>query len=216
MRCIVTAGPTFEWIDRVRRITNFSTGTLGSGLAGYLSRLGHEVHLLLGEAATCTIPQDVKHITRFSTAASLREILSGLTSAETGAVFHAAAVSDFTLSGVYIRSASGCFQPVAFGKVPSGVPSLWLELKPVPKIIAELRQWFPSATIVGWKYEVDGDRESAIARGLSQIAACATSACVVNGPAYGEGYGLVRGPGSCQHLEDVQELYQELGRLLSR
>ncbi|HYG35630.1 MAG TPA: phosphopantothenoylcysteine decarboxylase, partial [Clostridia bacterium] len=46
MRCIVTAGPTYESLDNVRRLTNFSTGRLGSELVNFLTERGHEVILL--------------------------------------------------------------------------------------------------------------------------------------------------------------------------
>ena len=54
VHCLVTAGPTFEPIDQVRRLTNFSTGRLGSELAACLAAAGHQVTLLLGEQATWT------------------------------------------------------------------------------------------------------------------------------------------------------------------
>ena len=54
MHCIVTAGPTYEPIDQVRRLTNHSTGQLGTGLAKRLAADGHEVTLLRGRAATHT------------------------------------------------------------------------------------------------------------------------------------------------------------------
>ena len=52
MNCIVTAGPTFEPLDDVRRLTNFSTGRLGTELANFLAAHGHQVTLLIGESAT--------------------------------------------------------------------------------------------------------------------------------------------------------------------
>ena len=52
MNCIVTAGPTFEPLDDVRRLTNFSTGRLGTELANFLAARGHKVTLLIGESAT--------------------------------------------------------------------------------------------------------------------------------------------------------------------
>ena len=52
MNCIVTAGPTFEPLDDVRRLTNFSTGKLGTELANFLTARGHKVTLLIGESAT--------------------------------------------------------------------------------------------------------------------------------------------------------------------
>ena len=36
MNCVVTAGPTYEPLDDVRRLTNFSTGKLGSQLGDFL------------------------------------------------------------------------------------------------------------------------------------------------------------------------------------
>ena len=54
MHCIVTAGPTYEPIDQVRRLTNHSTGQLGTGLAKRLAANGHEVTLLRSRSATHT------------------------------------------------------------------------------------------------------------------------------------------------------------------
>ena len=52
MRCIVTAGPTVEPLDAVRRLTNHSTGTLGTQLANHLAGCGHDVLLLRSRTAT--------------------------------------------------------------------------------------------------------------------------------------------------------------------
>jgi phosphopantothenoylcysteine decarboxylase/phosphopantothenate--cysteine ligase len=41
MNCIVTAGPTYEPLDDVRRLTNFSTGRLGTELANFLAARVH-------------------------------------------------------------------------------------------------------------------------------------------------------------------------------
>ena len=78
---------------------------------------------------------------------------------------------------------------------PRGEGTLLAELAPTPKIIAELRQWFPHARLVGWKYEVEGGRAGVIQLAERQITECRTDACVANGPAYGAGFGLVRGGG---------------------
>ena len=52
MNCIVTAGPTIERLDDVRRLTNFSTGRLGTELANFFTARGHKVALLISESAT--------------------------------------------------------------------------------------------------------------------------------------------------------------------
>src|SRR5512139_3284295 len=95
MNCIVTAGPTYEPLDQVRRLTNFSTGRLGSQLAHYLAERGHNVLLLLGEQATWPGPWQGVELRRFSTTADLAANLRKQTAKPVHAIFHAAAVSDF-------------------------------------------------------------------------------------------------------------------------
>jgi len=73
-----------------------------------------------------------------------------------------------------------------------------------------LRDWFPRIRLVGWKYEVDGDRATAVQAAQAQLGACRTDACVANGPAYGEGFGLVTAAGRCTHVEDRAGLFAAL------
>jgi phosphopantothenoylcysteine decarboxylase/phosphopantothenate--cysteine ligase len=49
MRIIVTAGPTREYIDTVRFITNASSGRMGIAIAAAAARAGHDVTLLAGD-----------------------------------------------------------------------------------------------------------------------------------------------------------------------
>jgi phosphopantothenoylcysteine decarboxylase/phosphopantothenate--cysteine ligase len=67
---------------------------------------------------------------------------------------------------------------------------------------------------VGWKFEVQGDRASAIRKAGEQIAECRMDACVANGPAYGDGYGLVRSSGQWEHCETRAGLFGALARLI--
>jgi len=64
--------------------------------------------------------------------------------------------------------------------------------------------------LVGWKYEVDGDRAAVLRAAENQLAECRTNACVANGPAYGPGFGLVTGPGKLVELGDSKALFQSL------
>ena len=216
MRCIVTAGPTFEPLDAVRRLTNFSTGRLGSELADYLAEHGHETTLLIGQHATFAGEHRVRHIETFSTTENLRAHLQARAGQPVEAVFHAAAVSDFAFGKIWRRSPQGELTELRGGKVTTRQGALLAELLPTPKIIADLRQWFPNARVVGWKYEVDGDRASAVRLAEEQIANCRTDACVANGPAYGVGFGLVTGAGSATHLRDRMALFAALEELIRR
>ena len=211
MRCLVTAGPSFEPLDAVRRLTNFSTGRLGSELADFLAEHGHEVTLLLSEQATWRSKR-CKHT--FTTSASLRELLRGLAGASVDAVFHAAAVSDFAFGRIWRRSPAGRLTEVRSGKIGTRQGTLLVELVPTPKIIAELRDWYPRAWLVGWKYEVEGDCGSVIGLAQKQISECRTDACVTNGPAYGAGFGLVKASAAHRHFRGTPELFAALAKCI--
>ena len=62
---------------------------------------------------------------------------------------------------------------------------------------------------MGWKYEADGGRIDALRAAERQLADCLTDACVANGPAYGEGFGLVTGDRQA-HLADRPALFAAL------
>ena len=209
MRFLVTCGPTYEPLDKVRRLTNFSTGQMGIGLANFLHNAGHEVTLLKGYYSVATVPSHAKSIT-FTTTDDLLDRLREA-SHEYNAVFHAAAVSDFGFGKVYRRSASGQLETVNSGKFGTGDGGLLAELIPTRKIIAQLRELFPKATLFGWKYEVDGSRENAIQLAKRQIQENRTDYSVANGPAYGEGFGIVSRD-ALEHCPSVDNLYPALLR----
>ena len=183
MRVIVTCGPSYEPIDEVRRITNFSTSELGLRLTRQLRTAGHQVICFRGEAATWQDPETAS--IPFSTNVDLLAKLERV-AAEGGAdaIFHAAALADFRVE-----------RPRAERKIASRGGELILTLVPATKLLGQLRGLFPNAKIIGWKYELDDTREDALAMGRAQIFNCGTDACVVNGTAYGVGYGFLTGDG---------------------
>lgn len=214
MNCVVTAGPTFETMDQVRRLTNFSTGRLGTELANFLTARGHAVTLLIGEQATYCGERKATRAKVFSTTKDLMEKLQALAKQDIGAVFHTAAVSDFAFGKIWVRSDKGELSEITAGKVSTRQGTLLAELVPTPKIIASLREWYPQAKLVGWKFEVDGDRAGALRAAENQMRECRTDACVVNGPAYGEGLGLLTGPGQCEPMAGQPELFEALAKLI--
>jgi phosphopantothenoylcysteine synthetase/decarboxylase len=215
MNCIVTAGPTYEPLDDVRRLTNFSTGRLGTELANDLVERGHHVTLLIGAQATHHGERNAQQSETFTTTADLRERLRASSEKTVDAIFHAAAVSDFTFGKIQLRSAEGRLTEMRSKKIPTRAGSLLVELVPTPKIIAELRAWFPRAHIVGWKFEAEGGRPGAIRAAQRQMAACLTDACVANGPAYGEGFALVTELGQT-HFTDKSKLFEALEKFTAK
>jgi phosphopantothenate---cysteine ligase (CTP) len=214
MHCIVTAGPTYEPLDQVRRLTNFSTGRLGSELANFLAARGHDTTLLIGEQSSYRGERHAQHIETFTTTADLHDRLQAMASPEVQGVFHAAAVGDFAFGKVWRWAPEGDLEEMKAGKISTRQGTLLAELTPTPKIIADLRQWFPNARLVGWKYEVEGGRANVIELAQRQITECRTDACVANGAAYGSGFGLVRAGGEPHHLPDTATLYASLEELV--
>ena len=197
MKIIVTCGPSYEPIDEVRRITNFSTGQMGSRLARTLAAAGHEVTCFKGVAATTKEHAEPAQVVTFTTNDDLESRLSALTGREEiGAVFHAAALADFKIFWARDRQR----------KISSRAGAVTLELVPSSKVISELRELFPKAKIAGWKYELDGRPADVAAKAARQIAENHTDVCIMNGAAYGRGYGVYAAGSELQHVADTTAL----------
>jgi len=178
---VVTCGPAYSPIDSVRRITNFATGEIGAILSRALRDAGWDVLCLRGEGSTAPAAEGVD-VRSFSTNESLAVLFQSLPE-KPSAIFHAAALCDFQVAS--IEGAGG------MKKIPTRNGAVFLHLEPALKILPRLREWFPEALIVGWKYELDGDRAAALSKGEAQICECRTNACVVNGAAFGLGFGIL-------------------------
>lgn len=92
LHVVVTAGPTREYIDPVRYLSNESSGRMGFELAKAAVRAGHRVTLVAGPVNLDT-PRGVTRID----VVSARDMLAALKAAfaDADALFMAAAVADF-------------------------------------------------------------------------------------------------------------------------
>ena len=213
MNVVVTCGPSYEPIDGARRITNFSTGRLGISLSNALTERGWRVCCLKGEMASCPDPVRAQRVESFSTNQDLAERLGALARAKTvDAVLHAAALCDFRVE----RALDEAGQVMSSPKFTTTGGRLRLELAPTIKVLPLLREWFPSAILVGWKYELAGTRAEAIGRAFGQIQACHTDACVLNGAAYGAGFGVCLPEGKMEELPDAPALAGAVIRILEK
>ncbi len=187
MKVIVTCGPAFEPVDEVRRLTNFSTGELGLLLSAELARAGHEVVCLKGESATSRTDSGGAKVVPFTTNTNLLERLHALSAQDVGAVFHAAALCDYEVKSIHAADGS----PVTARKIPTLFGELVVTLRPARKLLPALRGLFPAARVVGWKYELNGNHAAAETKAREQIVTNGTDACVVNGAAWGPGFGFI-------------------------
>ncbi len=207
MRIVITSGPSYEPLDKARRLTNFSTGELGTLLSEGFAEAGHNVTCFRGVASTFAPPLWPVEVVPFATNENLAASLQALPAREeVSMIFHAAALCDFRITEVTDESGV----PLPGNKNWSRVGTLRLTLEPAAKLIASLRRWFPAAILVGWKYELDGTTDDVMKKGLKQIDEYLTDACVLNGQAYGPGFGVICRSGERTHLPDKASLCQFL------
>jgi phosphopantothenoylcysteine synthetase/decarboxylase len=203
MRIVITTGPSYEPLDKVRRLSNSSTGELGTLLAEGFAEAGHSVVCFRGAASTFPAPMWPVEMIPFTTNDDLAAGLQSLPAREEATmIFHAAALCDFRVKEISDEKGN-----LLHGdKLSSREGSLKLTLEPVPKLIASLRRLFPASILVGWKFEMDGTRADVVAKGRKQIDECLTDACVLNGHAYGSGFGVISRSAEQTHLPDKPTL----------
>lgn len=147
-KIIVTAGPTYENIDPVRFIGNYSSGKMGYAIAEELSSRGAEVTLVSGPVSVKTNDTRIK-LVKVQSAQQMYEA-SIVEFAQMDAAILAAAVADFT--------------PVvsAEQKIKREKENLTLELKPTVDIAAKLGEQKKSNQIlVGFALETTNEIQNA-------------------------------------------------------
>ena len=93
-RILITAGPTYERIDPVRFIGNYSSGKMGFALAEECAARGAEVQLVCGPVQRTTSTEGI-HLTHVESAQQMWEAASSLFPTMDAAIL-CAAVADFT------------------------------------------------------------------------------------------------------------------------
>ncbi len=139
-RVLITAGPTWVAIDRVRVISNIASGETGFILAEKLKKFGAKVTLLLGPGYFRG-PEKGIRILRFKYYGELEQLLRReLKKYRYSAVIHTAAVSDFKP------------QKIIRGKISSNLKKLRINLVPAKKLINNIKSGVDLFK-VGFKFE---------------------------------------------------------------
>jgi phosphopantothenoylcysteine decarboxylase/phosphopantothenate--cysteine ligase len=142
-RVLVTAGPTTEFIDPVRCITNRSSGKMGYALAKIARRRGAEVVLITGQTYLPAPRTDI-NVIRVTTAEEMRnEVMEHYRRATV--IVKAAAVADF-------KCKSENCQKI---KKKGDVDVVTLELEKNPDILAELGRVKENRILVGFAAETE-------------------------------------------------------------
>ncbi|MBI5819923.1 MAG: phosphopantothenoylcysteine decarboxylase [Verrucomicrobia bacterium] len=144
MRFLITAGPTREWLDPVRFISNPSSGKMGYALARVARQAGATVTLVSGPVALA-VPHGVEMV-RIETAAEMaREVFRRAKRSDI--IILSAAVADWTP----VTRARHKVKKEAGGKQKA---KLVLTLKPTMDIAATLgRSLRPGQVLVGFAAE---------------------------------------------------------------
>jgi len=163
MRILVTAGPTREYLDDVRYLSNDSSGRMGYALAASARDAGHEVVLVSGPVHLDP-PQGCECLF-VSTTAQMRD----------------ACVSRFGDCDGVIAAAAVCdYKPLnrVPGKISKTGGPITLEMIETDDVLAELGRLKDGRWVLGFALEATNARENA----LQKLRAKNCDWIVLNGP----------------------------------
>ena len=165
MRILITAGPTREYIDDVRYISNGSSGKMGYAVAEAAVKHNHKVFLVSGPVSLPT-PKSVHRIDITTSSDMLRECLRVYP--ECDGVIAVAAVCDYRP------------EKIASGKLKKDGSTRNLPLTETEDILANLGQRKRHQWILGFALEAENAAQEAIrkrhAKGCDAIVLNHTSA----------------------------------------
>ena len=148
-RALITAGPTYEKLDPVRFIGNYSTGKMGIAFAKSLAKQGVQVDLILGPTSE-TIDCEKVTVKRVESAQEMYDACISLFPKVDLAVM-TAAVADF-------RPATKADQKI---KKKEGEDGMQIELVKNPDILATLGGMKTDQLVVGFALETNNELENA-------------------------------------------------------
>lgn len=149
MKILITAGPTYERIDPVRFIGNYSTGKMGFAIARACADAGHEVLLIAGPVQLAVSHPNIRRIDVESADDMYRAVMDNFASVD-GALL-CAAVADFTPIAVASR------------KIKRLSDNLVIELRPTQDIAAAVGACKrPDQFTVGFALETNDEESHAL------------------------------------------------------
>ena len=147
-RALVTAGPTYEAIDPVRFIGNYSSGLMGFSLAEVLAEEGFEVDLITGHTLLTTSHKNINRINVNTAEDMLNMCLKHFPKADVAIM--SAAVSDYSP------------EKKAVQKIKKSSAPLTLKLKQTVDILQTIAlQKTENQIVVGFSLETDNELSNA-------------------------------------------------------
>ncbi|MCD8166345.1 MAG: bifunctional phosphopantothenoylcysteine decarboxylase/phosphopantothenate--cysteine ligase CoaBC [Bacteroides sp.] len=150
-KVLITAGPTYEKIDPVRFVGNYSSGKMGFALAEACAERGAEVILIAGPVQLTTIHPSIRRIDVESASQMYEEAITHFPECDSAVL--CAAVADFTPDDP------------AGKKIKREGETLTLTLKPTRDIAATLgKMKQPHQMLVGFALETDSEEKNAMGK----------------------------------------------------
>ncbi|TRO49294.1 bifunctional phosphopantothenoylcysteine decarboxylase/phosphopantothenate--cysteine ligase CoaBC [Candidatus Bathyarchaeota archaeon] len=195
-RILITAGPTRSYLDAFRYITNPSSGKMGVAIAENALARGAEVTMVYGPAPASP-PREAKVIHIETTEEMLDAVVGELKAGKYHAAILSAAAADY---GAVDRRME---------KTPSGRSEWVIQLKPLPKVVENVKKVDPGVYLVGFKAEYGVSDEELIDRAYKRLIGAGMDLIVANDVARkGVGFGtetnevfIVDGKRSVIHLD---------------
>ncbi len=147
-KILMTAGPTIEYIDPVRVITNQSSGKTGILLASELISAGSKVTLVYGPGIEK--PPKGSKVIKVSTSKEMYDAVKKEMEKKFDVVIMTAAISDYTPENPSKK------------KIKSAQDKIKISLKKVPKIIDQIKKYQKNVILVGFKAEVNLSKKDLI------------------------------------------------------
>ena len=147
-KVLMTAGPTIEYIDPIRAITNLSSGKTGTLLASELISAGAKVTLVYGPGNQ--VPTKGIKVINVTTSKEMFDAVKKELQKKYDIVIMAAATSDYTP------------QNPSKSKIKSDKKSLVIRLKKTPKIIDIVKKYQKNTLLVGFKAETNLSKNALI------------------------------------------------------
>jgi phosphopantothenoylcysteine decarboxylase/phosphopantothenate--cysteine ligase len=188
MRFLITAGPTREYLDPVRFLSNASSGRMGCALAAAAKAAGHAVSLILGPGTVK--PPAVDEVVRVTSAADMFE----------------AVLARFDGCDVFVSAAAVCdYRPTRREerKIKKTEGRIAVEFERTADILAHMGKRRRRQVLVGFCLETE-DLER---RARDKLEVKRLDLVVANGPeaidADRQNALLISGRGQAVHLEGV-------------
>jgi len=166
---LITAGPSREWIDNIRFLSNPSSGKTGMAFAKEIIERGGEVTLIYGPGTEQT-PIGAKVVYVNGATDYIEALKNTMEKKQFDVLISTAAIADFTINP----------KDKIDGKISSEKKELHLNLVSTPKLINLARSLSEKLFIVAFKAENNLDKEELIEKAYSRLKSSNTNLIVAN------------------------------------